>query len=83
MENVTNRLNKIALWLLALVPGIYMLNFIGTRFFHLSPMLYYFILIIAAIVYLGLIILIHKTYLHIKDHNIELHKKNVIHHLDA
>lgn len=83
MENVTNRLNKIALWLLAIVPGIYLLNVIGTSFFHLSPVLFYTILIIAAIVYLVIIVIMHKAYLHMKEHNLALHKEKIIHRLDA
>lgn len=63
MEKSINHLNKFALWLLAVVPGFYMLNFISNLFFHLPPVWFYIVLITFTIVYIALMIIIHKIYI--------------------
>lgn len=82
METSTNRLSKFALWMLAIVPGFYALNFISNLFFHLPPVWFYIIILASAILYLALIIIIHKAYIKLKEYNLNPHKEKVIHHLD-
>lgn len=82
MENITDRLVKIAVWLMAIVPGIYLLNFMGGMLFHLPSIAYYAALLLIALGYVALLVIAHKIILHIST---ILHEQSdaAIHHMDA
>lgn len=65
MENITNRLSKIAIWLAAIVPGVYLLNYIGGILFHLPSFTYYAVLLLTAVLYIAALVIAHKIYLRI------------------
>lgn len=66
METFIQRLRIIALGLFAIAFGIYVLNFIGTRFFYVMLPLYYALLTMTALLYVLCMVGAYKGYQYLK-----------------
>ena len=67
MKDTSQRLTVLACWLIAIVPGIYLINYLGARLFDLPAVFYYVLLILAAAGYLVLLFLGRWLYRQIKN----------------
>lgn len=53
-------LTSIACWLMAIVPGVYLISYLGIRYLHIPSAYYYPILALAAAGYAIFLFLVHR-----------------------
>lgn len=67
MKDISQRLTALACWLIAIVPGIYLINYLSARLFDLPAVFYYVLLILAAAGYFAFLFLVRWWYHQFKN----------------